>query len=72
MAFTNRLFVPLDQTKPHREAQSIVLIVSVGCACPVRVNLKRGVDEMTLLEFDPIPFKRLVQSHGNPLLQASD
>jgi hypothetical protein len=72
MTFTNCLLVPLDQTKPHREAQSVVFIVSVRRACPVRINLKRCVYEMTLLEFDPISVERLIQPHRDHLRQLPD
>jgi hypothetical protein len=72
MTFTNCLLVPLDQTKPHGEAQSIVFIISVRRACPVRVNLKRRIDEVTLLEFDPIPVERLIEPHSNHLWQFPD
>src|SRR5258707_12144517 len=72
MTFTNCLLVPLDQTKPHGEAENIVFIVSVRRVCPVRINLKRRVYEMTLVEFDPISVERLIQPHSDHLRQFPD
>jgi len=72
MTFTNCLLVPLDQTKPHGEAQSIVLVISVGRAGPVCVDLQRRIDEVTLLEFDRIPVERLIEPDSNHLRQFPD
>lgn len=69
MTFSDGLVVPLSQTKIYGEAQSIIFVISTGRACPVRVYLKRRIDEVTLLKFDPISVKRLVQPDRNDLLQ---
>jgi hypothetical protein len=66
MACTNCPFVIVSEIK-RGSMQNIGFVFTPWAAGAIRVNLKRCMDEMALLIFDPAVFRRLVQPNSNPL-----